>query len=117
MTGNCKGAILIATLIVLMFLAVLGMSLMVFLISRTAQTELQLNRLKAIYLAEAAVSKTIWELKLNKDVDGEGLGNIPMKQFGGGNCWATYDMENSIISAVGEINKIRRVLQVKFTQL
>ena len=64
---NKQGAILVTTIIILSFLAVLGMSLIVYLLSRTTKATLELDRLKAFYLAEAGIARSVHELKIDKD--------------------------------------------------
>lgn len=106
--------VLVTTIIVLAFLSVLGMSLIAFLFSNTAYSQVQLDRLKAIYLAEAGIAKAIWELRYDLDPDGGGPGNIAMTNFGDGSFWARHDFQISTITAAGEVNKSRRTVQIKY---
>lgn len=112
---NKRGAILITTIIILTFLAVLGMSLITFLFSRTAYSQMQLDRLKSLYLAEAGLSKAIWELRFDVDSDGDGLGNIPKTKLGDGRFWVRHDFQVSTLTSTGEVNEARRTVQVKYS--
>ena len=114
---NVKGAILITTIIILVFLTVLGMSLIAFLFSRTAYSQMQLDRLKSLYLAEAGLSKAIWELRFDVDPDGDGPGNIPKTKLGEGLFWTRHDFQVSTLTATGEVNKTRRTVQIKYSAI
>jgi len=116
LTGR-RGAALITTIIILTFLAVLGMSLVAFLFSRTAYSQMQLDRLKALYLAEAGISKALWELRFDIDPDGDGQGNIPKTKLGDGLFWTRHNFQTSTITGTGEVNKARRVVQIKYSAI
>ncbi len=112
-----NGAVLITTIIILAFLVALGMSLIAFLFSRTAYSQMQLDRLKSLYLAEAGISKALWELRFDIDPDGDGQGNIPKKKLGDGFFWARHNFQTSTLTGTGEVNKARRVVQIKYSAI
>lgn len=112
-----KGAILITTIIILVFLSVLGMSFVAFSFSRTSYSQMQLERLKAFYLAEAGIFKSIWELRYGVDPDGDGEGNIPKTKLGNGQYWTRHDFQNSTLNSTGEVNNTRRTVQMKYSAL
>lgn len=114
---NQRGAVLITTIIILTFLAVLGMSLIAFLFSRTAYSQMQTDRLKALYLAEAGISKALWELKFDVDPDGDGQGNIPRTKLGDGGFWTRHNFQTSTITSTVEVNKIERTVQIKYSAI
>lgn len=109
-----KGAILLTVIIVLVFLAVMGMSLLGLLFSRTTLTTLAIDRLKAFYLAEAGIAKSINELKTDIDSDGNGIGNVSPTKLGDGVFSAVHNFQTSTITAAGEVNKVKRTLQIKY---
>jgi len=115
--SNGNGFVLITTIIILAFLSVLGMSLIAFLFSRIAYTHVMLDRLKALYLAEAGISKAIWELRLDVDPDGDGPGNIPRIELGDGYVWANHNFQTSTITATGEVNQAKRTIQIKYSAI
>jgi len=117
LNGKDRGAILVTVLVVMLFLAVLGMSMVSLLVSWMQKTDMKLDRLRAFYLAESGVAASLWELKLDKDVDGGGIGTVSPRRLGGGSFFAYYDFQSSLITAVGEFNKVRRMVQVKFRSL
>ncbi len=115
--GKERGAVLITVLIILLFLAVLGLSMVSLLISWTQRADSKLDGTRAFYLAESGVAASLWELKLNSDVDGGGVGTVSTKRLGDGIFWADYDFQSSLITAVGESNRVRRMVQVKYHSL
>ena len=112
-----QGAVLITTIIVLVFLAVLGMSLIAFLFSYTTYSQMQLDRLKSLYLAEAGISQAIWELRFDVDPDGDGQGNISKTKLGDGLFWTRHNFQTSTLTATGEVNKLRRTVQIKYSAI
>lgn len=114
--GN-KGVILLTVIVVLAFLAVMGMSLVSLLFSRLTISILGLERTKALYLAEAGIAKSINELKLDIDGDGNGVGNVSRTKLGGGDFWAVHNFQTSTITATGEVNHVKRIIQIKYTVL
>lgn len=111
---NKKGAILLTVIVVLVFLAVMGMSLLGLLFSRTTLTSLAIDRLKAFYLAEAGVASAINELRTELDSDGNGIGNVAVVKLGDGVFSAQHNPQTFIITAFGEVNKTRRTVQIKY---
>jgi len=109
--------ILITTIIILVFLAVLGMSLVAFLYSRTQSTQMQLDRLKALYLAESGIAQAIWELRFDVDLDNNGGGNIARTKLGDGYFWAKHDFQAATLTATAEVNQARRTVQIKYSAL
>jgi len=112
-----RGSVLISAVIVLAFISVLGMSIVAFLVSRVSYSGMQLERVKAHYLAEAGISKSLWELKNDLDADGNGIGNVGKTRLGGGYYWARHDFQNSVICGTGEVNGIKRTFQIKYSAL
>jgi len=112
-----KGAVLITVIIILVFLTTLGMSLVAFLFSRAVYSQVQLDRLKALYLAEAGLSKAIWELRYDVDPDGDGQGNIPRTKLSDGRFWTRHNFQTSTLTSTGEVNKVRRIVQIKYSAI
>lgn len=104
-------------IIILMFLAVLGMSMIAFSLSRTSHAQMQLDRLKALYLAEAGIFKAIWELRLNIDPDNDGQGNIPKTKLGDGYYRVRHNFQTSTLTSRGEVNKVRRLVQLRYSAI
>jgi len=115
--GKNNGSVLISVIIVVSFISILGMSLIALLFSRMTYSALQLERLKANYLAEAGISRSIWELKFDLDADGDGVGNVSRTRLGDGYFWARHDFQNSLITATGEVNGFKRTFQIKYSSI
>lgn len=114
---NQGGIVLITVIIIFTFLAALGLNLITFLLSQESYIQVQLDRLGALYLAEAAISRSIYELRMDIDFDGDGIGNIPPTKLGAGTCWARHNFSTSTITATGEVNRVKRTVQIKYSAL
>lgn len=114
---NNKGAILLTVLVILMFLSTFGMSSIVLILSRTTQSNLELDRIKAMYLAEAAISQSIYEIKRNRDLDNNGVGNVLKDKLGGGTYKASHNFQVSVITGTGEYNGIKRKISIRYSAL
>ncbi len=91
------------------------MSLLGLLFSRMTLSLLNIDRLKAFYLAEAGIAKSINELKKDTDDDRNGVGNIKPSKLGDGVFFASHNFQTSTITAVGEVNHVKRTIQIKYT--
>lgn len=109
-----KGTILLTVIVMLVFLSIMGMSLLSFLFLRTHSSILAIERFKALYLAEAGIAKSIHELRSNIDYDNNGTGNVASTKLGEGYFLAEHDFQTSTITAVGEVNKVKRKIQIKY---
>jgi len=115
--NNEAGVLLLAALVILCFLSVLGLSLTTYLFSQTMSLTLELDRLKAIYLAEAGLAMAINELRTENDRDYNGLGNVKPAPLGGGFFSAEHHMASSSIIGIGDYNKIKRRVMIKYVSL
>ena len=111
---NQRGSILFLTLIVLIFLTIFGGALMLMVFSRFTSTYLEYDRLKALYLAEAGISKSLWELKKGTDSNRDGLGNIPKTRLGEGYYWVTHNSQALTITSTGEANDVKRTVKIVY---
>lgn len=109
-----RGAILFLTLIVLLFLTTFGSALILMVFSRFTSSYLEYDRLKALYLAEAGISKSLWELKKGLDSDRDGLGNIPKTRLGEGHFWVLHDPRSLTIVSTGEANDVERTVRIVY---
>lgn len=116
-TPSNKGFVLITAIIILVFLSVMGMSLITYLYSRSSRSTLELDRLKAFYLAEAGISKSVYELRWDTDLDNNGVGNVLSTKLGGGTYRAIHNPQASTITGIGEYNKVKRIVQIKYSAL
>ena len=112
-----KGTILIACLIILSTLTVFGAILVSVVYERSLNIGLEVDRLQALYLAEAALAQSLHEVKTLKDADGDGLGSIPPVHFGAGTFYAVHDPGSLTITGVGDVRGVKRTVEVKYEGL
>lgn len=112
-----RGSILIVCLIILCTLTVYGGVLVSAVYERSLNVALEVNRLQAMYLAEAALAKSLQEVKSLSDRDGDGLGTIPVTKLGNGTYSALHDTGTLAIIGVGEVNEIQRKVRIKYEGL
>ncbi|MFH0925160.1 MAG: hypothetical protein V1872_05945 [bacterium] len=110
-----RGAVLISLLITIVFLTALGLSLVTSIYSRSIEVNVEIDRLKALYLAEAGIASAVHEMKIGIDLDQDGLGNIKSKRLGDGVYEVRHYYKDSLIISKGTVNSIQRVLQIKYS--
>ncbi|MFH1655639.1 MAG: hypothetical protein ABH954_03405 [Candidatus Omnitrophota bacterium] len=87
---------------------------MMMVFSRFTSTYVEYDRLKALYLAEAGISKSLWELKQGIDLNQDGLGNIPRTRLGEGYYQVVHDLSALTIMSTGVSNDIKRVVRIQY---
>ena len=112
-----RGSILIACLIILATLTVYGGVLVSAVYERSLNVGVEVDRLQALYLAEAALAKSLNEVKSLRDPDGDGLGTVPAIKFGSGTYYAVHDPGTLAITGVGEVHGIKRRVRIKYEGL
>jgi len=112
-----KGSVLIACLIILAVLTVYGGVLISTVYERSLMVSLEVERLEALYLAEAALARALQEVKSSKDSDGNGLGSIEKQKLGKGIYYAEHDPGTLAITGVGDVNGVIRRVQIKYEGL
>lgn len=110
--GSGRGSILIACLIILSTLTIYGLVLVSAIYERSLLVSLEYDRLQALYLAEAALAKSIQEVKSMRDVNSDGLGTIPKTKLGRGLYFAEHDSGSLTIVGVGEVNAVQRRVRI-----
>lgn len=113
-----RGVILISVLIILSFLAVIGLTLIAFVFSRLAQVETETNRLKAFYYAEAGAAMSLSVLKGAFDIaKDQTTGTIHRTAYKDGYYEAFADTSAGTITGIGECHGARREIEIKFKAL
>lgn len=110
-----KGAILLIALIGLVSLSLFGAALVSMVFWRSEMMQLEHDRLRAFYLAEAGISKALYELKTDDDPDADGVGNVASTAFGEGAFEAVYHPVERTITAQGTVNQTTRTVQIVFS--
>lgn len=112
-----RGAILLIVLIVILTISLLGATLMALFYNVLIASQTEIGRARALYLAEAGISKAISMLKSQAGVvskGGQSQQIIPPTQLGPGSFEVYNDFSQSTIVSIGESNGIRRIIQVKY---
>jgi len=114
---NERGAILLIVLIVILTISLLGATLMALFYNVLISSQTELSRARALYLAEAGISKAVSMLKSQAGVvskGGQSQQIIPPTQLGAGSFEVYNDFSQSTIISIGESNGVRRIIQVKY---
>ncbi|MBN1521051.1 MAG: hypothetical protein JW928_00850 [Candidatus Aureabacteria bacterium] len=109
---SLRGSILILVIIIFSFLATFGGILLGMVYSRFIQYELEMDRTRALYIAEGGLSYSLWELKMKKDTENNGLGNIEKYEIGGGYFTASHNPETKEIISTGTYNDVSRTVAI-----
>ena len=108
-----RGATLLLAIIIISSLTLFGMSLVNLTISRVSSVDLEIEKVRALYIAEAGIAKSLNELKRGIDPDGDGIGVIKPTQFAGGSLEVTYNSAMFTFTSIGRVNKTERAVQLK----
>lgn len=109
-----QGVALITVLIILFFFTSLGTSLVALVRSRLTSVTVEVDRLKAEYLAEAGMAKALYERTTGLDTDGNGIGNIATTYFGEGFFKVDHDSEGQSLLSIGVVRSIKRISFIKY---
>lgn len=109
-----RGAALFLVLIIISSLSVFGGILMILGYNCVLASQLETDRVKAFFLAEAGIAQSVYEIKNKKDEDKDGLGTIRQKQLADGYFTVIHNVKTSEIRSTGIVNGTRRTLQIKY---
>lgn len=110
---NRQGVTLLLAIIIISALTLFGMSLVSLVLSRLSSVDLEIDELKALYLAEAGIAKSLYELKKGIDPDGDGIGIIRPTKFADGTFEVTYNPAMFTFTSIGMVNRTSRTVQIK----
>lgn len=108
-----RGATLLLAIIIISSLTLFGMSLVNLTLSRVSSIDLEVEKVKVLYIAEAGIAKSLNELKKGIDPDGDGIGVMRETQFAEGVFEVTYNPAMFTFTSVGRVNKTTRAVQLK----
>ncbi|MBU1122822.1 MAG: hypothetical protein KKF54_09080 [Candidatus Omnitrophica bacterium] len=123
-TGDRRGAILMMVLIVILTISLLGASLTLFFFDVFISIRTELDRARALYLAEAGISMAVNKFK--NQARTEGVSAVSVKSTGDlqqivartqldeGFFTVYHDFSQSAVVSVGESNGVKRAIQLKF---
>ncbi|MFH0855790.1 MAG: hypothetical protein V1869_04715 [Candidatus Omnitrophota bacterium] len=114
-----KGAILLIVLIVILTISLLGATLMALFFNVLSLSQIELDRARALYLAEAGIAKAVSALKNQAGEapvdEQEQLDMIvPPTKLNGGVFEVYNDYSQSTIVSIGNSNGVKRAVQVRY---
>lgn len=112
--GNRRGAILFGVLVVVLTVSLIGASLVALLSSLALTNQYELNRAKALYLAEAGISQAVYRLKSQAVIVAGEEYFIPSTKLGDGTFEVKIDFAQSLMSSTGRVGGINRTIQLKY---
>lgn len=111
---NQKGITLITVIIIMFTIALIGASLVELLSSVNISAARVVDETKARYLAEAGIAKAIYILRARAGADenlDDTVGPVPL---GDGHYTVKFNFRESLITSVGEVNGIKKKLQLQY---
>ncbi|UCD14985.1 MAG: hypothetical protein JSV34_04485 [Candidatus Omnitrophota bacterium] len=113
---NKKGVILLSVVILLLTIALIGASLIAFFVSVDLSVRSTVDQAKAFYLAEAGISYAIGMLR-GKAVGAKSEEKIGPINLGEGTYTVKIDYVQSLIVSTGEVNDVKKTLQLQYAML
>ncbi|MDP8260243.1 MAG: type II secretion system protein [Candidatus Gygaella obscura] len=113
LNGN-KAFTLIGILIVVIFLSLVGAALINLSFNLAVSSDLEIDSIKALYLAEAGISHAIRELKTDVDLDNLGIGEAPVTELGDGFYMVKHNPQLFTITSTGVVNDVRRSVEISY---
>jgi hypothetical protein len=90
-------------------ISLLGATLVALFFNVITASQVELDRMRALYLAEAGIAKAVEGLRGQAGAQGKFSG-----QLGGGSFEVQTDLGQSTIVSVGVSNGVRRTVQLKY---
>lgn len=114
-----RGAILLIVLIVILTISLLGTSLIALFYNVLISSRTELDRARALYLAEAGIAKAISMFKGQAGATGIAQAGtrqqiVAPQQLGEGSFEVFNDFSQSTIVSIGISHGVRRTIQVKY---
>ena len=123
---NKRGAILLIVLIMVLTISLLGATLMALFFIVLTLSQIEMDRTKALYLAEAGIAKAIGILKSKAGSPKENMfwpnSNtaersdrvIAVTKLGDGYFEVYNDFSQSTITSIGTSNGVKRTIQMRY---
>ncbi len=110
-----RGAILLIVLIVILTISLLGASMTALFFNVLTAGQVELDRTRSLYLAEAGIAQAVNMLKMQAAGGAKTIEQIiPPTALGGGTFEVYNDFSQSTIVSIGTSNRIRRTIQLKY---
>ena len=115
---NKRGIALITVVVIMLTIALIGASLVELASSVSMSAQNVIDETKARYLAEAGIAQAIHTLRTSATDSGnklgETIGPIPL---GDGAYTVTFNVKDSLIISVGEVNGVSKKVQLQYSAL
>ena len=115
---NRRGIALITVVVIMLTIALIGASLVELASTVNISAHNVIDEAKARYLAEAGIAQAIHALRTSATDSGEGpgetIGPIPL---GDGVYTVTFNVKDSLIISVGEVNGVSKKVQLQYSAL
>ena len=108
-----RGVVLLGALIILLTISLIGATLASFFFSVNTVAEVELSRAQALYLAEAGIADTIYQLRQG-GLAGDAEQHVAAKSLGEGDYEVQHDPAAGLITSTGRVRGIKRTIQVKY---
>jgi hypothetical protein len=112
-----KAAILISVIIILLTIAIIGASLVAFFSSVDLSARSVADEAKALYLAEAGISRAIHALRYKAGAKRGASETIGPVSLGEGAYTVKIDFQQSLITSIGSVNDTDKTVQLQYSAL
>ena len=112
-----KGVVLLSVIILLLTIALIGASLVVFFASVSISARALVDEAKALYIAEAGIAQGIEVLRGQAGSDAETEASLGPTDFSQGTYEVKIDLEQSLITSIGIVHGIKKTIQLQYGSL
>ena len=112
-----RGVVLLSVIIILLTVAVIGASLVAFFSSVSMSAQGVADSAKALYLAEAGISRAVNTLRTEAGAGGMFEEKIGPVSLGEGTYTVEFDILQSMITSTGEVRGTRKTVQLQYSAL
>ena len=112
-----RGVVLLSVIMILLTVAIIGASLVAFFSSVSMSAGTVADAAKALYLAEAGVSRAVNMLRTEAGAGGMFEERIGPVSLGEGTYTVEFDIIQSMITSTGEVHGTRKTVQLQYSAL
>jgi hypothetical protein len=114
---NKNGIILLNVIIILLTIAIVGASLVIFFSSVDLSARTVADEAKAMYLAEAGISHAVYLLRNEASSAGELGQTIGPVSLGDGAYMVDIDLAHCLITSSGKVGSVEKTVQLQYSAL
>ncbi|MFH1503867.1 MAG: hypothetical protein ABIH08_00530 [Candidatus Omnitrophota bacterium] len=112
-----KGIVLFSVIAMLLIIALIGASLAAFFSSVSLSTRTDIDKAKALYLAEAGIAYATNSLRTQAGADGGSEKSIGPINLGDGVYVVEVDCNQGVITSEGTVNGVTKKIQLQYKAL